>query len=194
VHPEKIITNSGAKPGDILILTKPVGTGIINAAIRMRMASDADVDAAMENMKLLNRSGAEVMKRYGIRGATDITGFGLAGHALKMARASNVSIEISTGKIPLIGNVYDLTDEGCIPGASFRNLEYAEPFMSENAGIDYNLRMIAFDAQTSGGLLICADPAVADEILSDLYSAGLKDASPIGFVSEKKESFLILSQ
>ena len=156
IHPGKIITNAGVRPGDSLILTKPVGTGIILAGHRLGMVSDNDLNEAKRLMKLLNKSGAEVMKKYNIRGATDVTGFGLAGHALKMARASKVSITLNMKDVPLIGNSYRLIDEGCIPGASFRNLDYAEKDIDFAPDLDYNLKMIAFDAQTSGGLLVCS--------------------------------------
>jgi selenide,water dikinase len=193
VHPRKIITNAGAKPGDVLILTKPIGTGIINAGLRLNMASESDVHAAKESMKLLNRSGAEVMKKFNIRGATDITGFGLAGHALKMARASEVSFEINLSRVPFIGDVYNLTDDGCIPGASFRNLEYVEGYSSEADGLDYNLKMIAFDAQTSGGLLMCVPESKAEIVLKELHETGLTSSSIIGKVLEKEDYFLKLS-
>lgn len=193
VHPHKIATNAGAGKGDSLVLTKPIGTGIINAAIRMGMASDEDIITAKENMKLLNKSAADVMRKFNLKGATDITGFGLAGHALKMARASKVTININMGKVPVIGDVYNLTDDGCIPGASFRNLDYAGQFISVEAGLDYNLKMIAFDAQTSGGLLMCVPEEQVDDVLSELHSAGLKSASLIGHVTEKREKFLDLT-
>ncbi|MGE5419395.1 MAG: selenide, water dikinase SelD [Chloroflexota bacterium] len=192
VHPGKIVTNAGAKPGDVLVLTKPLGTGIINAALRMGLASGEDVKTARESMKLLNKSAAGVMKKHSIKGATDITGFGLAGHALKMARASNVTMNIRMRRIPLIGDAYNLTDDGCIPGASFRNLEYAGPFISDEEDLDYNLKMIAFDAQTSGGLLMCVPEAKADAVLDDLHSAGLDIASIIGSVVEKGDKYLNL--
>ena len=134
IHPKKIITNAGAKPGDYLILTKPVGTGIIMAGQRLGMANDADIAEAKRLMKLLNKTGAEVMKKYNIKGATDITGFGLAGHALKMAIASKVSIKINMEKVPLIGNVYNLIDDGCIPGASFRNLDFVDEHLLPSHG------------------------------------------------------------
>ena len=126
IHPEKIITNSGARPGDVIILTKPAGTGVILAGQRLKMASDEDVSQAKQLMKILNKTGAEVMKKFNIKGATDITGFGIAGHALKMAKASNVSMLFNLGRVPLIGSTYRLVDEGCIPGASFRNLDFVE--------------------------------------------------------------------
>jgi selenide,water dikinase len=192
IHPEKIITNAGAKPGDYLILTKPIGTGVIMAGQRLGMATDSDVTEAKYMMKLLNKSGAEVMKKYNIRGATDITGFGLAGHALKMAKASNVSMKISMEKVPLIGNVYNLVDEGCIPGASFRNLEFVEEHLLSAPALDYNLKMIAFDAQTSGGLLMSISPDKVEEVLKDLNAAGLTFSSVIGTVTQKNEKYLTL--
>jgi len=192
VHPDKITTNAGACPGDILILTKPVGTGIIMAAQRMEMADQADIEEAKRQMKLLNRSGAEVMKKYGIKGATDVTGFGLAGHALKMAKASKVSIKINMKDVPLIGSTFNLVDDGCIPGASFRNLEYAENDTSFSADLDYNLKMIAFDAQTSGGLLMSVPSDKADDVLNDLKSAGLISSSIIGEVTAFNQKNLVL--
>lgn len=192
VHPGKIMTNAGARPGDKLILTKPLGTGIIMAAQRMGIADQADIEEAKRQMKLLNRTGAEVMKKYGIRGATDITGFGLAGHALKMARASKVSVNINMKKVPLIGKSYNLVDDGCIPGASFRNLEYCENDTSFAPDLDYNLKMIAFDAQTSGGLLICVSESKSEKVISDLKESGIWLPEIIGSVTEHNDKFLYL--
>lgn len=192
VHPEKVITNAAAKPDDLLILTKPIGTGIIMAAQRLQMASNEDIEAAKSQMKLLNRSGASIMKKYNIKAATDITGFGLAGHILKMAKASNCSINLDLRSVPLIGKTWSLADDGCIPGAAFRNLDYAEPDIEVSSDLDYNLKMIAFDAQTSGGLLMCVPEEHSGSILSDLRKEGLTSASVIGSVTEKREKFLYM--
>ena len=192
IHPERIITNAGAEPGDLLILTKPVGTGIVMAGQRLGIANDTDIEEAKRLMKLLNKTGAEIMKKSDVRGATDITGFGLAGHTLKMAKASRVSIILNMKKVPLIGDVYNLVEDGCIPGASFRNLEYADDNTDFASDIDYNLKMIAFDAQTSGGLLISAKPERAEDILAELKSAGFSGASIVGEVINLKEKFLYL--
>jgi len=192
IHPDKIITNAGAKAGDHLILTKSIGTGIIMAGQRLGMADEADIDEAKRLMKLLNKSGAEVMKKYNLKGATDVTGFGLAGHALKMAMASKVSIKIDMKKVPLIGNVYKLIDEGCIPGASFRNLDFVEEHLQTVSDLDYNLKMIAFDAQTSGGLLMSVPADIVQKVLSDLHSVGLIASTDIGIVTEKSDKFLFL--
>ena len=193
IHPDKIITNAGAKSGDLLILTKPIGTAIILAGHRLGLVSDSDLEEAKRLMKLLNKSGAAVMKKFNIRGATDVTGFGLAGHALKMARASKVSLNIRMNDVPLIGNSYNLIDEGCIPGASFRNLEYAEKDIDFASGLDYNLKMIAFDAQTSGGLLFSSSQDKVSNILEDLNTAGLLNSKVIGSVTEYKGKYIYLN-
>jgi selenide,water dikinase len=193
VHPEKIITNAGIKPGESMILTKPIGTGVILAGHRLGMVSENDLEEAKRLMKLLNKSGADVMKKHKIRGATDITGFGLAGHALKMAKASCVSIIINMKDVPMIGNSYSLIDDGCIPGASFRNLEYAEKDMEFGADLDYNLKMLAFDAQTSGGLLFSAPSDKVDIIMEDLNTAGLPDSKVIGYAEEQKAKWIYLN-
>lgn len=192
IHPERIITNAGARPGDAVILTKPLGMGVILAGQRIGIASAEDVENAKYFMKMLNRSGAEVMKRYRITGATDITGFGLAGHVLKMARASNVSISLRMNQVPLIGDTYRLVDEGCIPGASFRNLDFVENDAHFGDSLDYNLKMIAMDAQTSGGLLMSIKSVLADQVLSELKREGLSQSAVIGSVTEKKQRHLYL--
>lgn len=193
IHPGKIMTNAGVIPGDLLILTKPIGTGVILAGHRLGMVTDDDHAEAKRLMKLLNKTGAEVMKRYAIRGATDITGFGLAGHTLKMAKASKVSLVINMKEVPLIGNSYQLIDDGCIPGASFRNLNYAEKDIDFSSNLDYNLKMIAFDAQTSGGLLFSAPSDKVNKILEDLCSAGLPDSKVIGYATKPKEKCIYMN-
>ena len=193
IHPEKIITNAGARPGDSLILTKPVGTAVIMAGHRLGMVTDEILTKAKTQMKLLNKTGAEVMRKYKIKGGTDITGFGLAGHSLKMAKASRVSFIINMKEVPLIGNCYQLVEEGCIPGASFRNLDYAEKDIEFASDLDYNLKMIAFDAQTSGGLLFSAPADKVNSILQDLLNTGLSDSKVIGQVTEQNEKFIYLA-
>jgi selenide, water dikinase len=184
INPDRIITNAGARDGDNLILTKPLGTGIIMAGQRVGMSDEKDIAETIRLMRLLNKTGADVMKKYNLKGATDITGFGLAGHALKMARSSKVTLNLNMREVPLIGKSYSLIDEGCIPGAAFRNLEYAEKDVEFVPGMDYNLKMIAFDAQTSGGLLMCASPDITSQIINDLKNADLTYSAVIGNVSK----------
>jgi selenide, water dikinase len=192
VKPEDLITNAGAKEGDKLILTKPVGTGIIMAGHRLLMASDEELEEAKSFMKMLNMKGAAIMKKYNISGATDITGFGLAGHALKMAMSSKVSMKIDMRTVPLLAGTMRLVDEGCIPGACFTNLTYAENLVTFSKGMDYNLKMIAFDAQTSGGLLISVAPESAPDMVNELISEGLSFSSVIGEVAAPGKKLLDL--
>ncbi len=194
VHPGKIITNAGAKDGDLLILTKPVGTGIILAGHRMKMTSGDRLEAAKRLMMKLNNDGSRLMQKHGVRGATDITGFGLAGHALKMARGSGVTIRLNMGNVPLMDGAYELTAKGCIPGAAFRNLEYTERETLFEGGLDYNLKMIAHDAQTSGGLLMAVAAAQSGALLSDLHRSGHPEAAIIGRVEKKGEAILVIGE
>lgn len=192
VHPGMIITNAGVREGDELILTKPVGTGIILAGHRMKMTTGEQLGAAVSAMKQLNARGADLMQKYGVRGATDITGFGLAGHALKMARGSGVTIVLDLKSVPLLEGVYGLAEQGCIPGAAFRNLDYTGVETDCAAGLDYNLRMIAHDAQTSGGLLMAVAPEKSRQLLGDLHASGHPHAAVIGRATRKTEAALVL--
>lgn len=192
-HPKRLTTNAGAKPGDYLILTKPIGSAIILAGHRLGLVSNADLQEVLDYMKLLNKSGAEIMKKFAITGATDITGFGLAGHAIKMARASNVSINIDMKTVPLFGNTFKLVEDGCIPGASFSNLDYCEADTDFSVELSYNLKMIAFDAQTSGGLLISVQESKAEKMLKELKSAGRNMSAIIGKVTTRNEKLLYLA-
>jgi selenide,water dikinase len=192
VHPDRIITNAGARVGDLLILTKPVGTGIILAGHRMKMTTGDQLEAAKRLMMKLNMEGALLMQKYGVRGATDITGFGLAGHALKMARGSGATIRLNMKNVPVLPGAYALAEQGCIPGAAFRNLDYTEQDTLFEEGLDYNLKMIAHDAQTSGGLLMAVSEPQSGALLADLHSSGHREAAIIGKVEHKGEVSLAL--
>jgi selenide, water dikinase len=184
VHPDRLITNSGACPGEFLILTKPIGSGVLVAGRRIGEAAEEHYRAALEGMMFLNDHGAEVMQRYGVRGATDITGFGLLGHAAKLALAGKVSLEIESSSVPLLDGAYALADLGCIPGAAFRNQSFAETYCGFAASLDYNRRMLMLDAQTSGGLLMAVPQDVAGDALAELRAEGHPHAAIIGVVSE----------
>ncbi len=184
IHPGHIITNIGAKPGDVLILTKPLGTGAIISGKKIDLTGDDTYRKAVETMKLLNDVGAKIMNRYGTRCATDITGFGLIGHAMKMAKGSGVSIRLDAAAIPVIGNVIELIDMGCIPGAAFRNLEFTQNECAFEPSVDYNHKMLLLDAQTSGGLLICAPPEKADQMVEDLKNTKYPETAIVGEVTK----------
>lgn len=192
VDPARVITNSGARQGDVLILTKPLGCGIILAASRMGMATDEELSAAKNYMKQLNNEGCRLMQKYNVKGATDVTGFGLAGHALKMAKGSDVTIRISMKSVPLMKGTYGYVNDGCIPGAAFRNLDYVEGDTLFEENLDYNLRMTACDAQTSGGLLIAVRESDAAAMVEELKSSSHPEAAIIGSVEKMGVSSLII--
>ena len=192
VHPDRIITNTGARVCDQLILTKPLGTGIILAGHRLKMTTPDQLEGAKQLMMRLNNDGARLMQKYDVRGATDITGFGLAGHALKMARGSGVTITLNMNTVPLADGTYDLAALGCIPGAAFRNLDYTERETRFDEGLDYSLKMIAHDAQTSGGLLMAVAPGKAEDLLKELHSSGHQAAAVIGTVEARGDAALVL--
>jgi len=186
IHPDKLQSNATARPGDKLILTKPVGTGALVAAQRNGLCTGKGYRAALEQMKLLNRYGAEIAERYEVHSTTDITGFGLLGHALKLADASKVSLRIISRSIPLLEEAYTIFDSGCIPGASFRNLEFTADHIHYVRNTDYNLKMLAHDAQTSGGLLLSVAAKDAPALLEELKASQWhKKAAVIGEVLER---------
>ena len=192
VHPEKFITNDQAKIGDVLILTKPLGTGVVISAKKVDLCDSKTYQDAVDTMKQLNDKGAFVMRKYETKCATDITGFGLIGHALKMATGSQVSMRIHSSQVPAIDKVLDLIDLGVIPGAAFRNLEFTKEQCSYKKSLDYNHKMLLLDAQTSGGLLICVTPSKVQEMLKDLQNNNHPQASIIGEVIARQDKALII--
>lgn len=168
VDPHRVITNSGAKVGQKLILTKPLGSGVVVAAQRMGMTEQHTYREAIDNMKQLNDVGGAIMQRYGVNGATDITGFGLLGHMTKMAHASGVSMQVNIAALPVLPQVMALLEQGCIPGAAFRNLEFVRGDVQFADHITTEQKMLLCDAQTSGGLLMAVDADKAEEALWDL--------------------------
>jgi selenide,water dikinase len=180
VHPQKLIHNANAEPGQLLILTKPIGTGALVAGQRLGQASEVDYRGAIASMKQLNRAAAEIMQEFGVRAATDITGFGLLGHALNIAQASSISLEIDTAKIPALPGAMELLDSGCIPGACFRNLDHVEASADFAPDLAYSRKMLALDPQTSGGILLFAPPEKAEAILAALHARCSARAAVIG--------------
>ncbi len=190
VHPDHVVTNNRAMPGDLIILTKPIGTGIIISAKKNNLAPEIAYKEALLNMKLLNDRGATIMNRYGIRAATDITGFGLLGHAKKMAQGSNVCIHIESDSVPQMKHVPELIEMGCIPGAAFRNQEFCEIGTDYGKSVGYNSKMLLLDAQTSGGLLMCVKPGNAESVLKELRAGGYPASAIIGEVTKMKKHFV----
>ncbi|MCD4709847.1 MAG: selenide, water dikinase SelD [Bacteroidales bacterium] len=168
VHPDQLITNAGAKPNEILVLTKSIGTGALVSGEKNGLCSKNDYRRALKQMKHLNRHGAAMAVKYGVSSMTDITGFGLAGHAMKMAEASGVSFRIRTLQIPLFPGAYQVYEKGSIPGATFKNLEFTGQHAHCTSRVDYNLKMLVHDAQTSGGLLMTVNPDHARHLVEEL--------------------------
>lgn len=191
IHPEKIITNNAAKPGDVLILTKAIGSGIVMAGHRIGEASNDTLKKVLESMKQLNKEAARVMQTFEVRCATDITGFGLLGHALKMAKASNVTMSINAKDVPLFEKALFLSEMGCIPGACFTNQEYVQSFCSWHKEVDYALKMLLMDAQTSGGLLMCVKEKNGARVVNELRQKGYIHASIIGHVEDRNEDIYL---
>ena len=161
VDPRHIVTNAGARPGDTLILTKALGTGILTTARKRDRIDETALAPAIEAMLTLNAAASRAMVEVGVHAATDITGFGLLGHAGEMMEASNVALEFDAKAIPLFEGVLELIREGVVPGGSKDNALAHAPFTHFAAGVEEALRIALSDAQTSGGLLIAVDPAKA---------------------------------
>ncbi len=180
VSPRRLITNAAARPGDLLVLTKPLGTGILTTGIKRGLTSPAAARKAVRCMSQLNAVGATLAERGLVRAGTDVTGFGLLGHLGSMCRASGVAAEISFAKVPVIStDVFCLIDEDCVPGGSRENLRNANTMTRWN-GVPLGGRILLADAQTSGGLLLCVNPRKLEDTLSVLNDHGAACAAVIG--------------
>jgi len=167
-HPDELLIKGGAQPGDVLMLTKPLGTGCITTAAKSDRADDSDIAEAIGWMKQLNRAAAEAARAAGARAATDITGFGLLGHATEMAETAGVTLVLRLSRIPFIGNVHQYASEWIFPGGSAANKRAYEGGVRFEAGIAEEDQMLLFDAQTSGGLLVAIPPEGVPTFLREM--------------------------
>lgn len=184
-HPDAIVSNARARPGDALVLTKPIGTGILSTALKRDEIDEIRMRPAVESMMALNRVGCEVMgiHRGAVHAATDVTGFGLLGHLNNIVEASGTGAELRVGAIPTFDGVRDLIRRGVVPGGTKRNADSAEAFVTwEN--VDEVDRLLLSDAQTSGGLLMVVEPELADRLVIDLLERGAIVAAKIGEIVE----------
>ena len=168
IDPNKVATNSGARPGDVIILTKPIGTGVISTGIKKSTASDAVVAASVETMLTPGKYAAEAMREFDVKGATDVTGFALLGHAWEMACASKVTIEIDAAAVPLLEGALELASEGMLTSGDKTNREYVGADVEIAASVDENLVKLLFDPQTAGGMLIAIPENNAESLLATL--------------------------
>jgi selenide,water dikinase len=173
VHPGRVIKNAGACPGDVLILTKPLGTGIINTAVKGKLAEQPACRAAVEVMTALNDRAARVMSALGASACTDITGFGLLGHLYEMLAASGVGGRVYLKEVPVLEQVRSLASMGIVPEGAYRNMEYLEEWLRWDESIDDIDRLILTDPQTSGGLLMSFSRDKADEVIKALLEEGV---------------------
>jgi selenide,water dikinase len=192
VHPDRVITNAGAMPGEMLVITKPLGTGAIVAGRRIDEVGESDYLVALDSMKRLNKSAAEVMQEFNVRCATDITGFGLLGHCLEMARASRVTLRIQAADVPILPGAYALVEKGCIPGAAFRNQAFVEKESRFSPDVDYNRKMLLLDPQTSGGLFMAVPPTTVPTVLEGLRQKGCPTSTVIGEVLPRSDRSLVI--
>jgi selenide,water dikinase len=190
VHPEKFVTNRGAKTGDILILTKPIGTGILSTALKGKLLDPETTELLTKTMTLLNKEASETMMQTGVNACTDITGFGLIGHALEMARASKVTIKIWKDKVPVLPRVYEFASIGIVPAGGRRNINYCSKLIDTGKTDPVTLDILS-DPQTSGGLLISVASSKADDLIAKLNSKGIQ-ATAVGEVLEKSHGKVIL--
>ena len=191
VHPKRVLTNSGAKPGDVLLLTKPLGVGVLTTAAKAGLAEPAVMDRIYRQMAALNRTARDIMVKYRVHSCTDVTGFALLGHGFEMAQGSGCTVHIQSGNVPFHPEAWDLAAMGLIPAGAYRNRDFAQKSVTDRGDVSRTMQDLLYDPQTSGGLLMAVDPADAEACLRELRDA-IPAAAQVGYVTEKEENWLIL--
>lgn len=191
VHPDRVLTNSGAKPGDCLILTKPLGIGILTTAAKADLVEPSVLDRIYRQMATLNKTARDIMVKYPVHSCTDVMGFSLLGHAFEMAQGSTCSIHIEADKVPYHPECYEFADMGFIPAGAYRNREYTAGGIRIAEGISRAMEDICFDPQTSGGLLMAVPESHAEQCLAELKEA-IPEATVVGYVTELSDAVLYL--
>jgi selenium donor protein len=193
VHPDRVVTNRTARPGDVLILTKPIGTGILSTALKQGLLDEPLAKLLFSIMSALNREAAEAMLEAGVHACTDVTGFGLLGHLLEMMRGSGTSAEIDATAVPVLEGARELATGGVLPGGSRNNMDYTAPHVRYDDRVSSVTRMLLNDAQTSGGLLIAVPLEKAGNLIEDLGARGVLNAARIGTVSDSKAGTIVVN-
>ena len=188
IHPEKVVKNSGAKAGDFLVLTKPIGTGVISTAIKFEKASEKTIEAAMKAMTTSAAHASKVMQTVGANGCTDITGFGLLGHAFEMAKGSNVTFQIDSASVPLLPDVLELIEQKMLTRGDRNNRVYVGETVRIAESVSREMQSALFDPQTAGGLLISLEESKAEELLKRVEGAKI-----IGRVESFKDYLIKVS-
>ena len=192
IHPDKIFRNVGVQEGDVLILTKALGTGIITTALKKGKASDESVYEAVQSMTTLNAAASVVARKHPVHACSDVTGFGILGHALGMASGSGVTLVIESAKMPLLRRAASLAEKGYITGGCKRNREYLNDKMAIDKSIREGLIEVALDPQTSGGLLLAIGKRHAAKLLDELHGAGVTQAVEVGYATSLQKSWVRL--
>jgi len=187
IKPGAQVTNAGARPGDALVLTKPIGTGIITTAGKQEVVSREVLAGAVDTMATLNRAAAEAMTSVGVNACTDVTGFGLLGHLRGMVEGSEVGARISFGSVPLLQGALELAESGVAPGGTHRNLDAVNDIVNWAPGLHRMAPILLADAQTSGGLLISVPAARRDALVAELESAGVATRAVVGEIVDRQE-------
>jgi len=182
VHPDRITTNAGARPGDALVLTKPIGTGVLTTALKRDLVSEAELAPAVAAMTTLNAAAARAMLAVGVHAATDVTGFGLLGHLHSLLEASGAAAEVTAQAVPLLPHARDMAARGAVPGGTQRNLTSLADAVSFAVGVEETTRVLLCDAQTSGGLLIAVPPDKTEALVTALAREQAPAAAVIGRV------------
>ena len=188
-HPNNIWKNVGAKPGDVLVITKPIGVGILTTGIKRNAVTPEQEKAVTETMALLNKSAAEALKPFHPTAVTDVTGFGLLGHGSEIARGSDVTLEFTLSKVPVLDGTFELASQGVVPGGTKSNHEWLVNDVEYN-DISMDEQLILCDSITSGGLLVSLPASEADQYVEALQKAGLSYATIIGQVTEKSDKLI----
>jgi selenide, water dikinase len=187
VHPDRVIRNIGVEPGDALVLTKPLGTGIISTGLKRRKASKESVRASVQSMIALNRTASAVMRAVPAHACSDVTGFGLLGHAREMADGSGVTIVLEAAKMPLLRGARRLAEHGCLTGGCRRIRAYLEDKIAVDRSVPEGLLEVAFDPQTSGGLLMALPQPRASEVVAELHARGIAATTIVGYATARQE-------
>ncbi len=193
VHPDRVIRNVGVRDGDALVLTKALGTGIVTTALKQRKASKKSIEATVSSMVALNRTASSVMLGFAVHACSDVTGYGLLGHALEMAQGSNVTVVLDSSKLPVLHGAVALAEKGCLTGGCRRNREHLKGKATVESSVRQGLLEVAFDPQTSGGLLIALPMTEAPALVRELHEKGIDTAAVIGHATGHHDTWVRLA-
>jgi selenide,water dikinase len=194
VHPERVLTNRGARPGDLLILTKPIGTGVLGTAVKGGLAREAEISAFTRSMATLNRQAAELIQDAPVHACTDITGFGLVGHLCEMIEDAETGIVIAASAVPLLAGAREYCEMGLLPAGLHRNREFRAAMVETAPGIPQPLEDLLFDPATSGGLLISLPARDARALLARLHAEGIGAAAVVGEAVAEPRGKVVITQ